>query len=97
MESTRNKLGFAAPLTAISAAVTGVIVNLALFFAYHVLWPNGFGMSFGFGSGNYGVDWTALGITLAAAAALFRFKRSVLQVIAGAAVLGLLAKQFLYF
>jgi chromate transporter len=90
VESTRNKLGFAGPLTAISAAVTGVIVNLALFFAYHVLWPQGFGASLA--SSWAGVDWLAVGIAGAAAVALFRFKRSVLQVIAGAAVLGLLAK-----
>ena len=30
-----------APLTAITAAVVGVILNLALFFGYHVLWPHG--------------------------------------------------------
>ena len=33
VESTHGRLGFTAPLTAITAAVVGVIVNLALFFA----------------------------------------------------------------
>ena len=42
IESTHGKLGFTAPLTAITAAVVGVIVNLAAFFAYYVLWPSGF-------------------------------------------------------
>lgn len=87
VESTRAKLGFAAPLTAISAAVTGVIANLALFFAYHVFWPQGFGNNVW-----QQFDWVALGIALAAALALFTFKRSVLQVIVGAALVGLVFK-----
>jgi chromate transporter len=36
IESTHNELKFTAPLTAITAAVVGVILNLALFFSYHV-------------------------------------------------------------
>jgi chromate transporter len=39
VEATHGKLGFTAPLSAITAAVVGVILNLAMFFAYHVLWP----------------------------------------------------------
>ena len=42
VEATHGKLGFTAPLSAITAAVVGVILNLALFFAYHLLWPAGF-------------------------------------------------------
>jgi hypothetical protein len=38
----RGNLKFTAPLTAITAAVVGVILNLAMFFAYHVFWPQGF-------------------------------------------------------
>lgn len=41
MESTHNEVQFTAPLTAITEAVVGVILNLALFFGYHVLWPQG--------------------------------------------------------
>lgn len=37
VESTHNDLKFTAPLTAITASVVGVILNLALFFGYHVL------------------------------------------------------------
>ena len=36
VEATRNDVKFTAPLTGITAAVVGVIVNLAVFFAYHV-------------------------------------------------------------
>jgi len=86
IETTHNDLKFTAPLTAITAAVVGVILNLALFFGYHVLWPSGFSGSF---------DWISALIALAAASALFRFKRNVIQVIGGCAVLGLLIKTVL--
>jgi len=46
VEATHGDLKFTAPLTAITAAVVGVILNLAMFFAYHVLWPNGIGGRF---------------------------------------------------
>ena len=41
IETTHGNLKFTAPLSAITAAVVGVIVNLALFFAYHVFWLKG--------------------------------------------------------
>ena len=86
VESTHGKLGFTAPLSAITAAVVGVILNLALFFAYHVLWPQGFAGRF---------DAASAAIALAAAVALFRFKVGVLPLLAGAATLGLLASVLL--
>lgn len=81
IETTHNDLKFTAPLTAITAAVVGVILNLALFFAYHVLWPQGFSGVF---------EWKSALIALAAVAALFYFKRGVIETIAGCALLGLL-------
>lgn len=83
VESTRGDLRFTAPLTAITAAVVGVILNLAVFFAYHVLWPKGLAGHF---------DWVSALITIGAAVALFRFKRNVIHVIAACAVLGLILK-----
>ncbi len=83
VESTHNDLKFTAPLTAITAAVVGVILNLALFFGYHVLWPSGFSGSF---------DWISAVIALGAAVALFKFKRNVIHVIAACAVVGLILK-----
>jgi chromate transporter len=80
IESTHNNLNFTAPLTAISAAVVGVIVNLALFFAYHVFWPTGF-------TGR--IDWAAVVICVVATLALVKFKVNVVYVIAGSALLGL--------
>ena len=86
VESTHGDLKFTAPLTAISVAIVGVILNLALFFGYHVLWPQGFTGTF---------DWISALIALLAAIALFRFKRSVIEVIATCAVIGLIVKTFL--
>ena len=82
VEATHGKLGFTAPLSAITAAVVGVILNLAMFFAYHVLWPQGFGGRF---------DALSALITLAAAVALFRFKVGVIPLLGACAALGLAA------
>ncbi|HLL18999.1 MAG TPA: chromate efflux transporter, partial [Rubrivivax sp.] len=80
VEATHGKLGFTAPLSAVTAAVVGVILNLALFFAYHLLWPQGFGGRF---------DAVSAVIGLAAVVALFRFKVGVLPLIGGSALAGL--------
>ena len=79
IESTRKNLQFTAPLTAITAAVVGVIVSLALFFGEHVFWPQGPGGHF---------DFSAALIAAAAAVALIRYKRPVVQVIAACALAG---------
>jgi chromate transporter len=80
IEGTHGKLAFTAPLTAITAAVVGVIVNLALFFAWHVFWPEGF-------SGP--VEWFAMLIGVAAFIALLRYKAGVVSVIGACAAAGL--------
>jgi chromate transporter len=86
VETTHNDLKFTAPLTAITAAVVGVIVNLALFFGYHVLWPRGFEGAF---------DAVAAVIAVGAAVALFRYKQNVLRVIGACACIGLIFKTLL--
>ena len=80
VEATHGDLKFTGPLTAITAAVVGVILNLALFFGYHVLWPKGWSGPF---------DAVSALIALGAAVALLRFKRGVIEVIAACAVIGL--------
>ena len=80
VEATHGRLGFTAPLSAITAAVVGVILNLALFFAYHVLWPQGFGGRF---------EAVAAVIAVAATVALFRFKVGVLPLLGACAAAGL--------
>jgi chromate transporter len=86
VESTQNDLKFTAPLTAITAAVVGVILNLALFFGYHTVWPQGFGAP---------LDITSALITLAAAIALLKYKLNVMQVIAVCGLLGMLIKHWI--
>ncbi len=81
IESTHNDLHITAPLVAITAAVVGVIANLALFFGYHVLWPQGFSGAF---------DVVSALIAGGATIALLRFKAGVIPVIAVCAVIGLI-------
>ncbi len=91
IETTHGNLKFTAPLTAITAAVVGVIVNLALFFAYHVLWPQGFNGAF---------DYVSAAVTVAAAVALFRFKVGVIPLLGACAAIGLIVtwlKPWLFF
>jgi chromate transporter len=80
VETTHGDLKFTAPLTGITAAVVGVILNLAVFFAYHVLWPEGFDGRF---------EWAAAAIGVAAFIALWRYKVGIIPVIAGCGVAGL--------
>ena len=80
VESTHNDLKFTAPLTAITAAVVGVIVNLALFFGYHTLWPQGLTGS---------LDIPSALIAVAAAFALLKFKLNVMHVIGVCGLLGI--------
>jgi len=86
IETTHGDLRFTAPLTGITAAVVGVILNLAVFFAYHVLWPEGRSSPF---------DWASAVIGVAAFVALFRFKAGIIPVIAVCAALGLAARLLL--
>ncbi len=80
VEATRHDVKFTAPLTGITAAVVGVILNLAVFFAYHVLWPQGFDATF---------EWFSALIGAAAFVALFRYKVGIVSVIGACAAVGL--------
>jgi chromate transporter len=81
VESTHGDLRFTAPLTGITAAVVGVIVNLAVFFAWHVFWPDGF-------SGRF--EWFSLLVGLAAIVALWRYKAGMIPVIFACGAAGLI-------
>ena len=78
IESTKNNLKLTAPLTAITAAVVGVIVALAVFFAQHVFWPN-----------LAQIDWLAMLAAAIGFVALFKFKVSTIRLIGVFALLGL--------
>jgi chromate transporter len=85
VETTHGNLAVTAPLTGITAAVVGVIVNLAVFFAWHVLWPQATAAApF---SGTF--EWASAVIGIAAFIALFRFKADVMRVIGACALAGL--------
>jgi chromate transporter len=90
VESTRGNLRLTGPLTAISAAVVGVIASLATVFAWHVWLPTG-EQPFGLMVALWGVDnidVLALSISAASAWALFRAKVNVLWVILASAAFG---------
>ena len=59
--------------------MVGVVLNLALFFGYHLSWPQGF---------EGAVDMRSALMALGAAVLLFHFKRSVMEVIGVCALLG---------
>ena len=77
VEATRDNLRLGAPLRAITAAVVGVIGSLVVFFAGPVLWPAG------------PFDWAPAGLVVLALVLLLRWRWSVLQLIGGAALVGL--------
>ena len=83
IESTRGNLKLTAPLAAVTAAVVGVIANLALFFMAAVAYPLG---------SNEPLDWLALAIVACAALALWRLKWGVIRVIAVSAGTGLVLR-----
>lgn len=94
IETTRGNLKLTAPLTAITAAVVGVIASLALFFAYHVFWPAGFN--------TISADWTVVNLirmdgfavllAITATVVLVRYKVGVISVILTCGALGLIWK-----
>jgi chromate transporter len=86
IETTHGQLRFTAPLTGITAAVVGVIVNLAVFFAMHVWWPAGL---------NGPLDWPSVLIAVAALLALTRYKIGVIPVIVACGLGGLALRTFL--
>ena len=86
VESTHQQPRFTAPLTAITAAVVGVILNLAVFFIYHLLWPQGTAQVF---------DGISAVMMMLALMALIRFKLHVIWVIVWSALAGWAVKYLL--
>jgi chromate transporter len=93
IETLRGNKGLAGALTAITAAVVGVILNLSIWFALHTLFREtspvrSFGLSFDmpiFSS----IDLAALALSIAAATAIFRFNLGMLTVLGGSCVAGI--------
>lgn len=81
VEGLRERPALATTLTAITAAVVGVILNLALWFALHALWPEGKTGTF---------DAFVAVVAVAAWLAMERFKVGVIPTLGVCAVLGML-------
>ncbi|HEY9199068.1 MAG TPA: chromate efflux transporter [Gammaproteobacteria bacterium] len=85
VESTHGDLKFTAPLTAITAAVVGVVLNLALFFGWHVLWPEASEAAPFAGR----FEWFYALVSVAAFMALWKYKQDIMKVIGACAAIGL--------
>jgi len=85
VEASRHDVKFTAPLTGITAAVVGVVINLAVFFAWHVLWPQATISEPFFGH----FDWFSLLIAVGAFVALWRYKFGIIPVIGCCALTGM--------
>ncbi len=86
VEATHGDLKFTAPLTGITAAVVGVVLNLAVFFGWHVLWPQASEAAPFSGSFE---AFHAL-VSVAAFVALWRYKQDIMRVIGACAAVGLI-------
>ena len=82
IEVLRGNRSLSGALSGITAAVVGVVLNLALVFGSAVIWDRGFTVA---------PNWFALALTAAAFVALYRYKVNVLWVVLAGAVLGLLS------
>jgi chromate transporter len=94
IETMRGNKALAGALSAITAAVVGVILNLAIWFALHTVFRevvavHGYGVSFE-APILRSVDLWALILTLAAAVAIFRFNVGMLQALAATSIAGVL-------
>jgi chromate transporter len=93
METLRRNKALSAALAAITAAVVGIILNLAVWFALHVLFSevrkvSGFGMSLDVPVLS-SVNIPSLVLTVCAVVAVFRFKIGLLTVLAASALVGM--------
>jgi chromate transporter len=78
IEQLRGNKRIAMTLSAVTAAVVGVILNLAIWFALHVMFPK------------EGIDWFAIALGLAALIAMIRWKLGVIPVVVAGGLIGLL-------
>ena len=86
IEVIRGNRSLAGALAGVTAAVVGVILNLALLFGAAVIWPHGL---------PGGINWFAVALGAAAFLALYRFKLDVLWVVLAGGLLGL-ARTFFF-
>lgn len=78
IEQLRDNKRITAALSAVTAAVVGVVLNLAVWFARHVVHPQ------------TGLDWFAIALGLVALIAMIRWKLGIIPVIVAGGVMGLI-------
>jgi chromate transporter len=86
IEVLRGNKDLTGALSGVTAAIVGVVLNLALVFGVAVIFPNGV-------AGN--IDWFSAALTLAAFVSLYKFKADVLAVVVSGGVIGLI-RAFLF-
>jgi chromate transporter len=78
IERLRGNKALTAALSAVTAAVVGVVLNLAVWFGLHVLFP-----------ANRGLDWFAVAVAAVAFVGMLRWKWGVIPVVVGSGLVGL--------
>jgi chromate transporter len=81
IEQLRGNARLTTALSAITAAIVGVVLNLAVWFGLHVFFP-----------ASVIVDWFAILLCAAAFVAILRYKIDIIPVIIGSAIIGLIYK-----
>ena len=79
IERLRGNKALTSALSAVTAAVVGVVLNLAVWFGIHVLFPAG-----------HGLDWFAVVVALVAFVGMLKWKWDVIPVVIGSGIVGLL-------
>jgi chromate transporter len=81
VERLRGNRQLTAALSTITAAVVGVIINLAVWFGMHALFPGG-----------TTIDWLALAIAIVAFIGILRWHWDIIPVVLGAGAIGIVTR-----
>jgi chromate transporter len=84
IERLRGVAWLTSALSAITAAVVGVVVNLAVWFGLNALFPN-----------HQRLDWLALALALVALIGMLRWKWDVIPVVIGSGLVGLIYRSLI--
>jgi len=79
IEQLRGNVKLTTALSAITATVVGVVLNLAVWFAINAFFP-----------GRAAIDWFALAISVIAFVGMLRWKWEIIPVVLGSGLLGLI-------
>jgi chromate transporter len=85
IERLRGNIRLTTALSAITAAVVGVVLNLAVWFALNALFPN-----------HRSFDWFALALSIVAFVGMLKWKWDIIPVVISSGILGLIYKLILH-